>query len=374
MRKKTQNKELAKRAKKLVEKWRAQVLSNNHIRRALNSDSPTNIMTNNINGIPAAVVRKDISNVLDKSLDHTESITEKLSRKRKKVGPENSPSYNSTPKSFSCKLNSPMLTINHKLDPKLKSSSVSSPKVSQVVNCKQNESPKSNQISQVTRPPPCSPIVNKKLSVKKQHESLNESVSVQLPFNTINTLNKIPNIPVNIANDFHSKLPAVAAEEKTISCRSNEVLTQIVTPDEITHKIKNDSSLHLINNDILNSHKKIYVDKGDSSGETMTLASADIMISLDQNFTDKEIELLNNNIELNTKTNKALILESHCVTIEAEDLAVCRNDLPNDIVNPESLADGINGIYDKGGGWKSWTDKIFLRNNELCILPYVVLD
>ncbi|XP_065657365.1 uncharacterized protein LOC101236819 [Hydra vulgaris] len=382
MRKKTQNKELAKRAKKLVEKWRAQVLSNNHIRRALNNDSPTSIVTN---GSTAVVIPKD-KILIEKSIEQTEDI--KLSRKRKKLKPDCSPSNNSVNNSFSCKLNYNTLTIN-KADSKLKSvsntalsqvtnskkmvsikpiqtvkisdsktkpNSLSNAALSQVLNSSKTVSPKPIQVSKTTN---CLSI-DKQLLVKKKVELQNENISVPSPSDAIHTSNTI-----------------LSKTESNINFNTNSVVentflnkAQSVTPEKKINKIKA-SSPHLITN-----YPKEIKDVNTNKSKIRT--SEDAMNLFHQNFLDKDIELLNNNIEIdknNFEKHKDLILfESHSMTIEPEDLAVCRKEHPNNIVNPESLADGINGVYDKDGVWKSWTEHLYLRNNTLCILPYVVLE
>ena len=60
--------------------------------------------------------------------------------------------------------------------------------------------------------------------------------------------------------------------------------------------------------------------------------------------------------------------------IPEEDLVVVRRDLPEDIINPSSHADGINGCYNEDGTWCSWTDCLPQNDGNLVILPYVTLE
>ena len=60
--------------------------------------------------------------------------------------------------------------------------------------------------------------------------------------------------------------------------------------------------------------------------------------------------------------------------IPEEDLVVIRRGLPEDIVDPSSQADGVNGCYDKDGTWCTWTDCVSQKDGDLLILPYVTLE
>jgi len=60
--------------------------------------------------------------------------------------------------------------------------------------------------------------------------------------------------------------------------------------------------------------------------------------------------------------------------IEAEDLEIQRRDLPDDLLSPTNEADGVNGVYDSKGNWCTWETNIQARNEEFLLLPYVILD
>ena len=60
--------------------------------------------------------------------------------------------------------------------------------------------------------------------------------------------------------------------------------------------------------------------------------------------------------------------------IPVEDLVVIRRDIPEDMVDPSSQADGVNGCYDKDGIWCTWTDCVSQKDGDLLILPYVTLE
>lgn len=60
--------------------------------------------------------------------------------------------------------------------------------------------------------------------------------------------------------------------------------------------------------------------------------------------------------------------------IPEEDLVVKRRELPEDIIDPMSEADGINGCYSQDGTWCQWSDTVSQNNSNLLILPYVILE
>ena len=60
--------------------------------------------------------------------------------------------------------------------------------------------------------------------------------------------------------------------------------------------------------------------------------------------------------------------------IPEEDLGITRKDLPEDVVDPSSEADGINGCYNQDGAWCPWTDCVSQNDSNLVILPYVTLE
>ena len=67
-------------------------------------------------------------------------------------------------------------------------------------------------------------------------------------------------------------------------------------------------------------------------------------------------------------------IPEHFDPIEAEDLVVVRKELPEDIGCVGSEADGVNGVFDTNGEWRNWESNVMERNNELLLLPYVILD
>ena len=60
--------------------------------------------------------------------------------------------------------------------------------------------------------------------------------------------------------------------------------------------------------------------------------------------------------------------------IPEEDLAVKRKELPDDYVDPNVEADGVNGCFDEGENWCAWTDNVTQNDGNLSILPYVILE
>jgi len=84
------------------------------------------------------------------------------------------------------------------------------------------------------------------------------------------------------------------------------------------------------------------------------------------------------------QSNETLIENNENSTfdiIESEELSVYRQQLPEEYVAVDIEADGVNGLFSNVSNtsadeerWYDWTETIPKRDNELLLLPYVILD
>lgn len=316
MRKKTTNEDLSRRAKKLVKKW--QTLVSNHLKKTFKSDSPLNFPSTPppVNGLKLKSSEKNHDRPSSTELESKPNL------KRKRTSAENSPlnlrqshspGLTYSPRSISSPRNKLVRVVTEK-------TLSSSPRNACVASKTLAKADEQNSASSV-------------LNTDRLHNA-----EVQLKTPVEGAKNHINNNTIKSVENGHSKLAVVTAtdtrcqEDRIDSTTTGEIVSS--SPDTLT--------------------------------DSLLLPHTDIQIVNSHQLSPREtLETQNETQEVTPRTFDS---------ITPEDLALSRKQLPLDHLSPDVEADGVNGVYSTDDSYCSWSDIILQRNNELHLLPYVILD
>lgn len=346
MRKKTSNEDLSRRAKKLVKRW--QTVVSNHLKK---------VKPETLNGV---VKRKEIeqqSSLNGSKIETYQTDPDvKLASKRKRNSPDN------------CVVKS--------VDFSVAKSAGLSPRSSP----KNNASPKG-------LPPGASP---------KHCASPIRGVSPKIKSKIDNSKAAKPSgLVAGELGSRNTELGSAHIHRTLNSTFANDELAAELNCSELnhTHENNNEKLEYLEKNHHRQSNehleKNYYNDSSNNPAadtDTTITNSTDTRVqenriclnqfigngtknSLLQQTTNIEID---NQIDTMTETNE--IIPNEFPPIEPEDLSLVRRELPENILSPENEADGVNGVYDPKNMWCPWDENVRQRDNELLLLPYVILD
>ena len=364
VRKKTANEELSKRLKRIVKKWQALLVSLNSKKNS-KSDSPSNFIpsSGNINGTISKtelLERPKSRNGNDRPSACTRD-QQKKAKKRKLTRAENSP-LNPKPISPKAKISSPNLHLKSNFSstskshsPVLRRMGAGSPSISNV----RSDSPKLNSKA---HSPGTSSLNTKqsKIISKIDLNSAEKSVGIgkDIVYNNLNKTHiergvvsnqqkQKGNISQhNLQNSAKITIHNFADIEKSKDTRIQE--NRII--EEAKHELKNNNSI-----DKKETHIDYVEQKRMSNKEKRDHYSENIGSSESGSF----------------------IVPKSFEPIESEELGINRRELPDNLLDVTSHADGINGIFSTESekeSWHDWTEVIPQRSNELHLLPYVILD
>ena len=364
VRKKTSNEELSKRLKRIVKKWQALLVSLNSKKNS-KSDSPSNFIpsTGNINGTISKTELLERPKSRNGN-DHPSSCTpdqQKKAKKRKLTRAENSPLNPKPISSPKAKSSSPNLHLKSNYSSTSKSHSpiprrlgAGSPCISNV----RSDSPKSNS---KVHSPSTSSLNTKQSKVisKVDLNSVEKSVGIrkEIVYNNLNKThierdvgNNQQKQKINISqNDLRNTAKITIHNFADIEKSKDTRIQENRIVEEAKHQFKNNSidkkETHI---DHVEQKRMINKEKQDHYSE---------------------------NIGSNESGN--FILPKCFEPIESEELGINRRELPDNLLDVTSQADGVNGIFsteNEKESWHDWTEVIPQRSNELHLLPYVILD
>ena len=365
MRKKTTNEELSKRLKRIVKKWQALLVSLNSKKNS-KSDSPSNFIpsSGNINGTISKtelLERPKSRNGNDRPSSCTPD-QQKKAKKRKLNRAENSPLNLKPISSPKAKSNSPNLHLKSNYSSTSKSYSpiprrmgAASPSISNV----RSDSPKLNSKA---HSPSTSSLNTKQFKVisKVDLNSAEKAVGIgkDIVYNNLNQTHiergvvsnqqkQKRNISQNdLQNSAKITIHNFADIEKSKDTRIQE--NRII--EEAKHEFKNNNSI-----DRKETHIGYMEQKRISNKEKQDHCSENI----------------------GSNESGSFIVPKSFEPIESEELGVNRRELPDNLLDVTSHADGVNGIFsteNEKESWHDWTEVIPQRSNELHLLPYVILD
>lgn len=325
MRKKTQNEDIAKRAKNLIKKWQSQVsVMNQHPRNNLNgivNNNDTNSRPNSRTG--------------NKELHKNNNETSfKVGVKRKRASGENSP-MPVPPNRISSPLVRPSSPHVSRLTQKTSKSS--SPRVSLQKNCVENRhgSPSSNiNNTNATTSGRNTPVLNiKKHTSSDNHKNIKTITNEkQLTFD----------VDVKRADETYNSSPNL---QKTKGFSVNTPSDTRIQENRISSNVLPETSDEKTTNS-LDFNSRVF----------------------------KPIATSSEPLTASTETELSRSVPTAFEAIPEEELSVTRRELPDDIISPDIPADGINGVFNENNEFREWTDEVVWRDKDYHILPYVILD
>ncbi|XP_057299109.1 mediator of RNA polymerase II transcription subunit 26-like [Hydractinia symbiolongicarpus] len=317
MRKKTKNEDLSKRAKKLVKKWQA--LVSNHLKKSLKSDSPLNFPVQTpLNGYVKKPNEQERPSSRGSNIIKSGTSTpDKPVLKRKRVPTEHSP------------LNFKNISLKP-VSPRCQGST-------------NNKKPKLEKIDGGLKPNNKNKL-NKSESNLPDTETALRNVSAALPEHASNLNLHNERLQPNVTQ-------SPPKQDTHLSSKNNRQ----DSPVKNGHPV----SANFIATKPTDT--RIQEDRIKELHSTENSPSTDSGVSSSSNINPNET--LHNDIQ-----------GKHFEPIEEEELVVKRKEIPTDYISPSVEADGLNGVYNSTEVYVPWTEILLQRDNELQLLPYVILD
>lgn len=324
MRKNLQDKELAKRVKNLLKKWKKEIKNNG------NANDITN---NRFNSQPGNLqnLKRNIDNNIQAGV------------KRKRTSAENSPLQ----RTGSPRVSSPSLSA-HRLQ-----------QSSSLVN--------SSPLKLVSSPKLQTDKLPRNVSNPKNKTKIQEKHVENTPSPLIN--NSSHN---NVQIDCNNKISDVLNKNQAKSnVPNNSNGLHTVNETETENRLK----------DLTKAEEFDFVKDTDTRTQEDRISSLDSgyqgTLSCDENSPslspdDKIFLPIEKTTELGEEVRSTT--PEHYEPIEREDLEKQRKEIPDNPVSPKTEADGVNGIYDENDQFCDWTEEITYKEKDYHVLPYVILD